>query len=119
MPIARLIELATRTRNNGITFSGGDPLTFQFRGALEAARILKTQYHKNIWLYTGYLWEFVAGSPMLSRILPYLDVLVDGRFVSKRRDISLKFRGSSNQRIIDVPRSLAEHQVVTITDQIE
>lgn len=115
----RLIALATHTKNNEITFSGGDPLTYQFDHALEAARILKTQHGKNIWLYTGYRWEFIRHSRRLSQILPYIDVLVDGRFVAKLRDISLKFRGSSNQRIIDVQESLKRNQVMDIIDQID
>ncbi|MCI1858331.1 MAG: anaerobic ribonucleoside-triphosphate reductase activating protein [Sporolactobacillus sp.] len=119
MTMQRLIELATQTKNNEITFSGGDPLTFQFENALTAARILKTRHGKNIWLYTGYRWEFVRDSPVLSQILAYIDVLVDGRFVNKLRDLSLKFRGSSNQRIIDVPRSLKAGRVVDMTGQIE
>ncbi|MFT8318453.1 MAG: anaerobic ribonucleoside-triphosphate reductase activating protein [Sporolactobacillus sp.] len=119
LAMEQLIRLATQTKNNQITFSGGDPLTYQFDNALEAARILKTQYHKNIWLYTGYRWEFVKKSPVLSQILPYIDVLVDGRFVHKLRDISLKFRGSSNQRIIDVPQSLKENRIIDMIDQID
>ncbi|WP_010632798.1 anaerobic ribonucleoside-triphosphate reductase activating protein [Sporolactobacillus vineae] len=119
LPMDTLICLATATKNNEITFSGGDPLTFQFPYALEAARILKTRFHKNIWLYTGYRWEFIRKSAILSQILPYIDVLVDGRFVNRLRDISLKFRGSSNQRIIDVPASLKENRVIDLTDQIE
>lgn len=119
LPMDELIRLATTTKNNGITFSGGDPLTFQFPYALEAARILKTRFHKNIWLYTGYRWEFIRKSAKLSQILSCIDVLVDGRFVPRLRDISLKFRGSSNQRIIDVPASLEEDRVIDLTERIE
>ncbi|MFT8872364.1 MAG: anaerobic ribonucleoside-triphosphate reductase activating protein [Sporolactobacillus sp.] len=119
LTMEKLIELSVQTSNNEITFSGGDPLTYQFDAALEAARLLKTQYHKNIWLYTGYRWEFVSHSLRLSQILPYLDVLVDGRFVAKLRDISLKFRGSSNQRLINVPESLRQNKVVDIVNQID
>ena len=56
----------------------------------------------NIWCYTGFTWEEIIDSPQLSQILKWVDVIVEGRFVEELRDISLRFRGSSNQRIIKV-----------------
>jgi anaerobic ribonucleoside-triphosphate reductase activating protein len=115
----KLIQLATSTRYNQITFSGGDPLTFQFDNALEVAKELKMEFHKNIWLFTGYRYEFVENSEKLSQILPYIDVIVDGKFNYKLKDLSLKFRGSSNQRIIDVPQTLKNNRVIDITNKIK
>lgn len=112
LTIDQVIQYATQTKNNEITFSGGDPLGFQFDGALEIAKILKEKYHKNIWVYTGFLWEQIKKSHRLLKILPYIDALVDGRFILSKRDISLKFRGSSNQRIIDVRKSLEENKTI-------
>lgn len=86
-----------------VTLSGGDPL-MQVEGVTELARRLK-EAGRNVWCYTGYTYEQVSASPRLSGVLPYIDVLVDGTFIESRRDVGLRFRGSSNQRLIDVARS--------------
>ena len=86
-----------------VTLSGGDPL-MQVEGVTELARRLK-EAGRNVWCYTGYTYEQVSASPRLSGVLPYIDVLVDGAFIESRRDVGLRFRGSSNQRLIDVARS--------------
>lgn len=86
-----------------VTFSGGDPL-FQVDKLTDLARRIK-EAGKNIWCYTGYSFEEIAENPKLSAILPYIDVLVDSKFKLGLRDISLRFKGSSNQRIIDVKKS--------------
>ncbi|MDE6190269.1 MAG: anaerobic ribonucleoside-triphosphate reductase activating protein [Muribaculum sp.] len=86
-----------------VTLSGGDPL-MQVEGVTELARRLK-EAGRNVWCYTGYTYEQVSTSPQLSGVLPYIDVLVDGAFIESRRDVGLRFRGSSNQRLIDVARS--------------
>lgn len=92
-----------------VTFSGGDPL-LQIEGlCLLAQRIIASGYR--IWCYTGYTYEEIVASTKLSTILPYLDVLVDGRYVESLRDIDLLFRGSSNQRLIDVQHSTPNHIV--------
>lgn len=86
-----------------VTFSGGDPL-FQVEEVTELAKRIK-QIGKNIWCYTGYTYEQILADSKLSQILPFIDVLVDGRFDINLRDISLRFRGSANQRLIDVHKS--------------
>lgn len=86
-----------------VTFSGGDPL-FQVEEVTELAKRIK-QIGKNIWCYTGYTYEQILADSRLSQILPFIDVLVDGRFDINLRDISLRFRGSANQRLIDVHKS--------------
>lgn len=86
-----------------VTLSGGDPL-MQVEGVTELARRLK-EAGRNVWCYTGYTYEQVSASPRLSGVLPYIDVLVDGAFIESMRDVGLRFRGSSNQRLIDVARS--------------
>jgi anaerobic ribonucleoside-triphosphate reductase activating protein len=82
-----------------VTFSGGDPM-FQVEAFTELARMVKNKTNKTIWCYSGYTYEQIAESPRMSLILPFLDVLVDGRFMIDKRNTDLRFRGSENQRII-------------------
>lgn len=97
-----------------VTFTGGDPF-FQAEGVAELARQIKQEFGYNIWCYTGYLWEEVIQHPEFMPLLQYVDVIVDGRFVLKERNISLLFRGSNNQRIIDVQQSLQTKTIVPAT----
>ena len=99
---------------SGITFSGGDPLHPQNRAEVEKIiESLKKKYPtKTIWLYTGYLWDDVKTLPMMN----YLDVLVDGPFLKDLKDVKLHWRGSSNQRVINVQESLKTNQVILWTE---
>lgn len=85
-----------------VTFSGGDPL-YQLSDLKAVCAKLKP--NKTIWVYTGFTYEEIRGSK-LEEILPVIDVLVDGRFEEANKNDKLLFRGSSNQRIIDVKRTL-------------
>lgn len=96
---------------SNVTFSGGDPLV-QVEGFTQLAKMIKSNTKKTIWCYTGFLYEYILSSEKYAQILPYIDVLVDGRYSEEHRDVDLKFRGSSNQRIIDVPQSLLRGEVV-------
>lgn len=81
----------------GITFSGGDPLC-SYDDILSLAKEIKEKFpKKDIWLYTGYTFEYINEN--LKEILNYIDILVDGKFIEELKDVSLPFRGSSNQRI--------------------
>ena len=95
---------------SGITFSGGDPLYPDSREELtRLIRVIKEDYpKKTIWLYTGFLWEDICRL----ELIPYLDVLVDGRFVEELKDNNLPWKGSSNQRVIDVQMTLSLGKVV-------
>ena len=84
-----------------VTFSGGDPM-FQPEGFTKLAQAIKEKSRKNIWCYTGYTLEECLAYPARRECLRWIDTLVDGRYVEALRDLSLDFRGSSNQRIIDV-----------------
>ena len=94
-----------------VTFSGGDPM-FQPEGFTELAQAIKQRSGKNIWCYTGYTYERLLRNPRQAQLLSYIDVLVDGRYRQDLRDESLRFRGSSNQRLIDVQASLHRNRVV-------
>ena len=98
-----------------ITLTGGDPLQ-QPEALLPLVKELKQRLHSNIWCYTGYSWSQLVADSRLRPILDYLDVVVDGEFVQAKRDTGLRFRGSSNQRLIDVHRSLAGGTPIEWTD---
>lgn len=95
-----------------VTFSGGDPLA-QIDNLIELAQRIKEK-KKNIWCYTGYKYEEIIADNSLSRILPHIDVLVDGRYINALRDTNLLFCGSSNQRLIDVQQSLSAKSPPTL-----
>lgn len=95
----------------GVTFTGGDPMQ-QPEGFAELARLIHKRTKKNIWCYTGYTFEDLLDMPAQRQLLDQLDVLVDGPFIKACKKDDLLFRGSSNQRIIDVPRSLNAGHVV-------
>ncbi len=94
-----------------VTFTGGDPM-MQPEGFTELARAIKERSEKTIWCYTGYLFEELTRMPAQAEMLKYIDVLVDGPFVQELRDEQLRFRGSSNQRLVDVRRSLKEKKTI-------
>ncbi len=103
MSVLRIKEIIDDCDFN-VTFSGGDPLMQPVDEMVELARLLKAD-GRTIWCYTGYSYEYVSSRPEYEELLACIDVLVDGPFVESLRDISLRFRGSSNQRLVDVARS--------------
>ena len=94
-----IVEKVLADEFANVTFSGGDPM-FQPEGFTEVAKAIKEKSQKTIWCYTGYTYEEIESDPKLAAILPYIDVLVDGRFKQELYSPHLEFRGSSNQRII-------------------
>ena len=108
----------------GLTLLGGEPFEPQNQGPIvELLRQVKAKYpDKSIWAFSGYLFDGDIlsgrlGDPVVTReYLSYLDVLVDGPFVAARKNLTLRFRGSDNQRLIDVPASLKSGTVVLWED---
>lgn len=101
-----------------VTFSGGDPM-FQPEGFTELALAIRERTSKTIWCYTGFLYENILKNPRQLRLLELIDVLVDGPYVEALRDPDLIFRGSSNQRMIDVKQSLREGRVVEYKPDVD
>lgn len=117
---------------SGITLSGGDPLNeSNLDGVLNLVNEIRLLFpNKSIWLYTGYTWEQII-YPIVTddlnperdekirkrkEIISQCDILVDGRYIEEKRDITLKWRGSSNQRVIDVQKSLQQNEIVLHCD---
>lgn len=99
MEVDDLLEMIKADEFCNVTFSGGDPF-YQVEAFTELAKKIKEQTRKTIWCYTGFTIEEIRQDSSKSPLLDYIDVLVDGPFILEKRDISLHFRGSSNQRII-------------------
>ena len=92
---------------------GGDPM-FHPEGFIQLAQMIKEQTDKTIWCYTGYRFEDLLAHPLRRKLVELCDVIVDGRYIEAERDLSLHFRGSRNQRLIDVPNSLRFNKVYLI-----
>ncbi|ADK68599.1 ribonucleoside-triphosphate reductase class III activase subunit [Olsenella uli DSM 7084] len=120
----RILESLSPSYVDGLSVLGGEPTEPENATVLAPflERVRAAYPAKDIWLYSGRTWEEFTGdgdhaSPDMDRILATLDVLVDGPFVRAEYDIGLRFRGSRNQRLIDVPRSLATGEVVLWEDE--
>jgi anaerobic ribonucleoside-triphosphate reductase activating protein len=109
--VEELLDIIKADSMSNVSFSGGDPM-YQAPAFTELARRIKEETGKTIWCWTGFTLEEVQADPVMAAMLPYLDVLVDGPFIEAQRDTDLLFRGSANQRLIDVPRSLEAGNVV-------
>lgn len=122
--IDKILEMLAPDYVQGITLLGGEPFEPQNQPAiLDLLRQIKEKYpSKTVWAFTGYLFDkdILAGRlgswEITKEYIGYLDVLVDGPFVEAKKDLSLRFRGSSNQRIIDVPASLEKGEIILWED---
>lgn len=101
--VCELARMLLSDPYSDVTFSGGDPF-FQAEAFAELASLIKQQSHKTIWAYTGFTYEALIreANPARLRLLSLIDVLVDGPFIMAQRNEDLLFRGSSNQRLIDI-----------------
>ena len=96
-----------------VTFTGGDPMLHP-EGFTQLARLIKSKTDKSIWCYTGYRFEQLLVHPTQRALVELCDVIVDGPYIESQRDLSLPFRGSRNQRLIDVAPSLQSGTICLI-----
>ena len=103
----------------GITISGGEPLCKENIGeVLDFVKdVKKVRPNFNVWCYTGYTLEQLEerNDKVTDEMLHNIDVLVDGRFVEEKKNPTLKFKGSENQRILDIPKCMSEHKIVQVS----
>ena len=122
--IQELLKMLAPPHIKGITILGGEPFEPENQPAvLELLRQIKECYpNKSIWVFSGYLLDrdILSGRlgpwEITKEYLSYIDVLVDGPFILEKKDLTLRFRGSSNQRIIDVPATLSKGEIVLWKD---
>lgn len=122
--IDKILDMMRPDYIRGLTLLGGEPFEPQNQGPIvELLRQIKEKMpEKSIWAFSGYLFDrdILSGRlgdwKVTQEYLSYLDVLVDGPFVEAKKNLSLRFRGSENQRIIDVPASLAQGKIVLWRD---
>ena len=109
-------ELSLSKNQDGITLSGGDPFV-QAEACYEIAKYAK-ELGLNVWCYTGFTFEEIIKMSLKNNIyrklLEMIDILIDGKFILQLKNFNLKYRGSSNQRIIDVKKSLLKKEIVLI-----
>lgn len=105
-----LFEALSKSWIQGITFSGGHPLENEnITDVYNLCKEIKEKFPtKDIWLYTGYVFEDIHSY----LIIKYIDVLVDGPFIESQKDLTLKWRGSSNQRVIDVQQTIQQNKII-------
>ncbi len=120
---AKIMEELSHPYVSGLTLLGGEPLELvNQQGLLPLIKKVKEKYpEKTIWCYTGYTFEKDVMGRMCKEwketpeLLKYIDVMVDGEFEEENKKVGLKFRGSTNQRIINVPESLKNKKAILVT----
>jgi len=112
--IDKILDLAKFDYITGLSILGGEPMhPNNIMGTLKLAKAFKTRYpQKTIWAWSGYKYEDI----LKPEVLKYLDVLVDGQYIDSKRDPRLKWCGSTNQRVIDVTKSLKENKIVILEE---
>lgn len=112
--IDKILDLAKFDYITGLSILGGEPMhPNNIMGTLKLAKAFRTRYpQKTIWAWSGYKYEDI----LKPEVLKYLDVLVDGQYIDSKRDPRLKWCGSTNQRVIDVVKSLKENKIVILEE---
>lgn len=115
-----ILEILERIKNikyNNVTFTGGDPL-YQYEKIIDLVHLIRKETEKTIWLYTGFTYEEILRWKNIENLLKNIECIVDGKFEIDRKGY-YKFRGSKNQRIIDVQKSLKENKIILWEDSWE
>ena len=115
--IDHILELANKSHITGLSILGGEPMhPINIQGTKELSKKFKEKYpNKNIWCWTGYLYEDIKDETVLN----YIDVLIDGQFKQSEFDPNLKWRGSKNQRIIDIKKTKENGKLILHPDNYE
>jgi len=111
--INRVLELCENENIQGLSILGGEPMhPKNIEGTTKLAKVFKNKFpHKDLWIWTGFSFETDLKN---KEVLKYVDVLVDGQYIDALRNPTLKYRGSSNQRVIAVQESLKENKVILL-----
>lgn len=107
----QLLEYIGDPNVKGLSILGGEPFQNVTGLVPFLDRVIAEYPEKDIWIWTGHTWEEIMGDPKKQKLLYYCDVLIDGKFEENKKNLKLKFRGSSNQRVIDVYESLKASKV--------
>lgn len=108
-----IIEKSRSKYIAGLSLLGGDPLD-NVEGILTLLKEYREVFGntKTIWLWTGYLFEEIISDEQMSKVLPFVDVIIDGQFIEDLKDITLKYKGSKNQRVIDIQKTMKTGSIV-------
>lgn len=112
--MSEILQSLNKPYISGLTISGGNPTEWRnIHTVLKIVKTIKSEYHeKSIWIYSGDIWEEMYGNVIYKELFKYIDVLVDGKYIDDLRDVNLPYKGSSNQRVIDVKKSNEQGQIV-------
>ena len=112
--INTVLDLCNNEHITGLSILGGEPMhPKNIRGTTKLAKAFKEKYpDKNLWIWSGFLFEQLKDKDIMN----YVDVLVDGQYIDELHDFRLKWRGSSNQRVIDVPKSIKNKKIILYCD---
>lgn len=108
------IQAAKKEQVVGISILGGEPFQQNHIQIMSLLKKLKQFVNKPVWIWTGYTFEKLLADETKRELLEYIDVLIDGRFQQDKRDLMLMYRGSSNQRVIDVKESLKQNSIIEL-----
>lgn len=111
----KFISYVKNDNVHGVNILGGDPMDqVMDRDLVNLLIKIKEETNKDIWLWSGYTFEEIIKDNLKREILSLVDVLIDGRFIIEKRNLNLKYRGSDNQRVIDVQKSLKDNKAIII-----
>ncbi len=109
----KIIDYLSNDHIRGLSILGGEPME-NACGLISMIKEIKEHSDKDIWLWSGYTYEEILAKPDRKKLLSQVDVLIDGKYIEDKKDLTLKFRGSSNQRIIDVKKSLINGCIINL-----